>query len=549
MPRVRSATGSADWATRTLRPSRLNLSERRPTVDAGAIPKSLLPSNTPKPNADAIGANRLTHLSIIARIILALVLCLSPGAATAQALDSLIERLDKLEKENRQLRREIDELKAERTAGHEAGVTPAGAPPEGQAGEYSRVDPPSGYAILDPTTAINRKQRLILARKRDGTLGPDSVHLHGAVTAVVNYQASNRADKFGYLMRHPTASNQVGQEVSEATIHSAQFGFTAMLGDWISGHAVMLFDPEQSFGKGTNTDLERNQVQVRRAHVLLGNLDRTPFFASLGKMAVPFGLTDTVNPFTASTVWHAFGALANGASVGYASEDLNLTAMGIQGGSQFRAANTPVSGSNVPSRVNNFAVDVNYAFRWGRNATFLLGGSYLHGSAYCQDFPITHFMPCRVNNPAFDVYGRLVHGALMFVGEFARTIDVWPGTFNPGMPEFAASEVTAFSVGARYRLDIDHGPVDLSAEFSRFEAGPGGAPWEKQDQFVVGAAWFVRPSVKLFAEYVRVEGFAPLNFISGGSIRDEDGNVLPDRTISDAGTRSDVFLAGVNVAF
>ena len=55
--------------------------------------------------------------------------------------------------------------------------------------------------------------------------------------------------------------------------------------------------------------------------------------------------------------------------------------------------------------------------------------------------------------------------------------------------------------------------------------------------------------MKLFAEYVRVDGFAPLNFISGGSIRDEDGNVLPDRTISDARARSDVFLAGVNVAF
>ncbi|MCY4556477.1 MAG: hypothetical protein OXF79_08900, partial [Chloroflexi bacterium] len=92
-------------------------------------------------------------------------------------------------------------------------------------------------------------------------------------------------------------------------------------------------------------------------------------------------------------------------------------------------------------------------------------------------------------------------------------------------------------------------PVDLSAEFSRFTAGPDGAPWERQDQFVVGASWFVEPSVKLFAEYIRVEGFAPLNFISGGSIRDEDGNVLADRTISDAATRSNVFLLGINAAF
>ena len=99
-----------------------------------------------------------------------------------------------------------------------------------------------------------------------------------------------------------------------------------------------------------------------------------------------------------------------------------------------------------------------------------------------------------------------------------------------------SGEVAAFRAGPAARdgeLGDSYGQsgkgVDLSSEFSRFEAGPRGAPWEKQDQFVVGAAWFVRPSVKLFAEYVRVDGFAPLNFISGGSIRDEDGNVLPDR--------------------
>ena len=516
--------------------------------------------NTPRLHGDPKRANRwlnveplrvfrLKYLSIASCAALSLALCLSSGAANAQSLERLIERLDRLEQESRQLRREIDEIKAERTAGDKARTKSAGKAPEGEAAGYVRIDSDYGYEILDPTTDINRKQRLILDRKREGTLAPDSVHVHGAVTAVANYQFSNRADKFGYLMRHPTASNQVGKEVSEATIHSAQLGFTATLGDWIAGHAVMLFDPEQSFGEGTNTDLERNQVQVRRAYALFGNLDRSPLFASLGKMAVPFGLTDTVNPFTASTVWHAFGGLANGVSVGYASEGLNLTAMGIQGGSQFRAVNAPVEGTNVPSRVNNFAGDANYAFRLGRHGKFLVGGSYLHGSAYCQDFPITHFMPCRDNNPAFDVYVKLLHGDLTLKGEFARTIDEWPGTFNPGMPEFEASKVTSFDAGARYRLDLDHGPVDLSAEFSRFVAGPEGAPWEKQDQFVVGAAWFVRPSVKLFAEYIRVDGFAPLNFMSGGSIRDEDGNVMPDRTISDASARADVFLVGVNAAF
>ena len=484
-------------------------------------------------------------VSIASAALLALALPLSSGASDTQSLQTLIERLDRLERENRELRKEVDELKSTRTVA----TKPVDTPRESKGSGHVRIDPAYGYAVLDPTTDINRKQRLILDRKRQGTLTPDGVHVQGAVTAIANYQTSNRADKFGYLMRHPTASNQVGKEVSEAAIHSAQLGFTAQLGNWIVGHATMLFDPEQSFGAGTNTDLERNQVQVRRAYALFGDLDRAPLYASLGKMAVPFGLTDTVNPFTASTVWHAFGALANGATAGYVNADLNLTAMAIQGGSQFRAANAPVEDTNVPGRLNNFALDANYTFRPGRDATLLVGGSYLHGSAYCQDFPIVHFMPCRENNPAYGVYGKLVVDDLTLKGEFARTRDVWPGTFNPGMPQFAASKVTSFDIGARYRLHSDLGPLDLSGELSRFVAGPDGAPWERQEQFVAGAAWFVQPSVKLFAEYIRVNGFAPLNFMSGGSVRDADGNMIPDRTISDASARSNVFMLGVNAAF
>ena len=122
----------------------------------------------------------------------------------------------------------------------------------------------------------------------------------------------------------------------------------------------------------------RNQLQVRRAWVLFGNLDSTPFHARIGKMAVPFGLTDTIKPFTASTVWHTFG--------------------------------------------------------------------------------------------------KLVYGRFTLKGEFARTMDEWPGTFNPGIPQFAASKVTSFDIGAKCRFEPGFGPVELSAEFSRFVAGPSGAP-------------------------------------------------------------------------
>ena len=482
-------------------------------------------------------------------VVVALPLCLAAVESGAETLESVIERLDRLDRENRRLQEEIDALKAELAAREAPSLTADATTSGNPAAGFVRVDPAYGQEILDPTTNINRKQHLILERRRDGTLAPDTLHVQGAVTAIANRQSSNRDDKFGYLMRHPTASNQVGGTVSEATIHSAQLGFTGTLGHWITGHAEMLFDPEQSFGAGTNTDLERNQVQMRRAYVLFGDIEQSPYHVGLGKMDVPFGLTDTVNPFTASTVWHAFGALANGVTVGYASEGLNVSVMGVQGGAQFRAANTPVKGTAVPSRLNNFAADVHYDFELGSAGSLLLGGSWIRGTAYCQGYPVQHFLPCRDNNPAVDVYGRLVYGDLTFKAEFARTTDEWPGTFNPKMPQFAASKVTSFDVGVRRRFGTGRGPVDVSAEFSRFDAGPDGAPWEQQDQIVLGGAWFARPGAKLFAEYIRVNGYAPLNFISGGSVRNEDGEIMHHRTHSDRSARSDIIMVGVNVAF
>ena len=84
----------------------------------------------------------------------------------------------------------------------------------------------------------------------------------------------------------------------------------------VTGYAELLYDPEQSFGQGTITALARNQIQLRRGWVMFGNLDQLPVYALVGKMDTPFGLNDTVNPFTNSTNWHAFAGLAYGGQVG-----------------------------------------------------------------------------------------------------------------------------------------------------------------------------------------------------------------------------------------
>ena len=382
------------------------------------------------------------------------------------------------------------------------------------------VSPSYGFEILDHAEGVNTRELTILQAIQNGEL-ESTVTLSGAVTVLANYQESNSNSKFSWLMRHPTSSNQIGETVSEMVVHSAQLATTARLTDDITTYLEFLYNPQQSFGSGTITDLNRNQVQVRRAFVLWGNLEERPIYAAIGKMDTPFGLHNTVSPFTNSTSWHAFAGLAYGGMVGYFDNGLHLRAMAIQGGAQFRSHNVPVEGTSVPSRLNNFAVDANYTLRLGSNAQILAGASYTHGSPYCQDYPVFHFNPCEDNNPAWAVYAQGRLGAFEFLGEYAETTEVWPGTASPA-PQFAQFEAVApfaWTLGGRYWFNYRRpDDIAISLEYSRYVSGDEGAPWERQDQWVLGGSYYLTDSVNLFGELIHARGWVPLNFLSGGNL-------------------------------
>ena len=403
------------------------------------------------------------------------------------------------------------------------------------------------YSVLDHAENTNTHMLTQLEALQNRELH-NRVTLGGGVTVLANYQTASTDSKFGWLMRHPTSNNQIGETVSEMVVHSANLAMTARLSDNITGYVEMLYNPEQSFGQGTITALGRNVVQMRRAYVMWGDLNESPVYAAIGKMDTPFGLNDTVSPFTNSSNWQSFAGLAYGGMVGYTENGFNLRAMAIQGGAQFRAHNSPVENTSVPSRLNNFAVDANYTADMGGGNSVMLGASYTHGSAYCQSYPITHFTPCQDNNPAYSVYSRMNLGGFELLGEFASTTEVWPGTQVPfpaphPLAGFEAHEAQAFTLGGRTAIDMGHkSDVMLSLEFSRFIAGPDGAPWERQNQFVAGVAYDVAPGVNMFGEYIHVDGWAPLNFVSGG-------NQPAGATWSERDATTDVFLFGVQAAF
>ena len=397
--------------------------------------------------------------------------------------------------------------------------------------------------MADPVDNL-RKVSVFLEHKKQNPNQSRGLVLGASLISIFDYQSSNTDSKFAYLMRHPTSANEIGTTVSEFVIHSAQFSMMGNVNNWMSLYTEVLYNPEQSFGPGTITALGRNQLQLRKGMVIFGDLSKFPIYGAIGKMDAPFGQAESVNPFTNSTMWHAFGALGFGAQVSFKKGGLHATIMAIQGGSQFRVLNAPVQETNVPSRLNNFSLDANYTLNIKGKASVKVGASYVHGTSYCQDFPVQHFNPGKKNNPAVSYYTTIKAGGFELKGSFATTMDVWPGTYNPNPPldVYAASEVSSLSVGAKYTFaQKGNWQYALSGEFSNFVAGANGAPWERQNQSVVGFSAKYNNTAKLFTEVFSTQGYSPLNWISGGNFAD------PGETWSDRDAKSFGIVIGTQV--
>jgi hypothetical protein len=408
------------------------------------------------------------------------------------------------------------------------------------------LNPRLSYLMTEPNQTFRKEIVLLEERQKEG-LNHQGLILGTQLIAIGDYQKSNRNSKFGYLMRHPTSANQIGPEVTEAVIHSWKLSAIGTVNKWLASYVEILYDPQQNFGaNATITGINRNQLTLRQGYVLLGDLNASPLYFSMGKMNAPFGQQGSVNPFTNSTMWHAFAPLTYGAQLGVKTKNFNAVIMAVQGGAQFRSANTSVAGTNVPSRINNGIADINYTFNFGEKSKLKIGGSYILGCAYCLEFPVQHFNPCTEENPAYTVYAKyLVKDRLQIQGSWAKTVNEWSGTHNPTPPldVFAAAKVSAMEAGAKYNFKLG-GEVTYatSFEFSNFIAGAPGSPWEFQNQYILGFSALIKESTRLFIEGFRTEGFVPLNFLSGG-------NLPPGETISDRGAKSHGIVIGAMLSF
>jgi len=313
------------------------------------------------------------------------------------------------------------------------------------------------------------------------------------------FAETNRTDKFSYLGRFPTDFS--GDTASDARILQANIDAVANFSPWISGHIDLLFSDVFSFA-----DFKQGSLQVRQAYAVIGNQDVTPFYAYIGKKNVSFGDFGTLSPFTQSVPWHYFGALAEGAGIGYYGNGFHAVVSALNGSRGIR-----VSDSDEKGHLNNFAANLSYQ-RASETLSYRFGGGYLHGTIY--DGATAEHLDATVvgpRNDAWDVNATIKYKRLAAAGEFVQSLEPWPVT---------DARVSSYRVEAAYDIVAWNRPGWISASWSEGLQGPEGSQFEFNRQLVIGAAAEVSNNILLTLEYVESTGFAPLINITTVSDRD-----------------------------
>lgn len=325
--------------------------------------------------------------------------------------------------------------------------------------------------------------------------------------------ATNREDKFSYLGRFPP--DFVGNSATDARIVHANAAMAAHVNDWINVYGELLFSDVFSF-----PTFQQGSLQTRQAYAVFGNLDRSPWYAFVGKKNVSFGDMGTLSPFSQSVVWHYFGALHEGIGVGYAQDGFNFALTGINGGRGIRAADSPARG-----QINNFAA--NATLRGGDDvAGWQIGGGFLLGTIY-DVTEAEHVNPNAFGpyNSAWDVNAQVHYGPWQLAGEFVSTVDDWPVTGSP---------VIAYRAEAAYDSCFLNRPARYSVSWSEGIQGPSGSEFEFNQQLVLGIGVDLGPHALVSMEYVRSLGFAPLIDIT---------------TVSDRSVVQDSVVMGMTIVF
>lgn len=356
------------------------------------------------------------------------------------------------------------------------------------------------------------KQIAVLESQLDSDQFPRII-LGAQLRASAMVGVTNTAGKFSYLGRFPP--DFVGTTATDARMTQANAAAILHAAPGVSGYFETLFSDVFTFPTFT-----QGSFQVRQAYVVLGDLNRSPLYAFIGKKNISFGDFRTLSPFSQAMPWHYFAPLAEGAGVGYSGNGLELTAMAINGSRGIRVADSDSKG-----KLNNFAANGNYTFSPVNDSDVTFGAGYLHGTIY--DSTVAEHTNPTITGPmngAWDVHSRARFGRYYASGEYVRTLHAWPVVGAP---------VVAYTTELGIDIPEFTYPAFVSASWGQGLQGAAGTTFHSNSQLIIGSQFQLHKNVHLSLEYIRSLGFAPLQNIT---------------TVSDPNVIQNTFLVGLTVA-
>ncbi|MEM9232773.1 MAG: DUF3573 domain-containing protein [Pseudomonadota bacterium] len=372
--------------------------------------------------------------------------------------------------------------------------------------------------VLDFQEGLTGEAPYLLRKLKAGELDGDTIYLGGSIRGGLYSENTNTDGKFPILSRFPNQHGTDGEN-TDAVIQNAALTVTGNVGKWVTGflqveHSEVFFRPDE------------DNVQVREAYVVVGNLAESPFYAAVGRKTIDFGQFDTFTPFTHSVNQHYFWALSEDPVVelGYVGDTFRVSGTLISGERQTRVAL-----SDNDDFAGNFAVKAEKFFTLDRiGGKLRLSSSYLHDTIYRNNFTAhTREALMRMgppNAPEFppifveDRVGLMNAAAYLSMkrfdlgAEYTRATDDWPATSFSAITGEVYQDVPALqaiTVQGRYRFELAGREAALSGVLSRGIFGPEDTEFDHADQHSAALEWAALPFLDLGVEYVYNNGFQP----------------------------------------
>ena len=407
------------------------------------------------------------------------------------------------------------------------------------AGGLVRTNARHTEKMLDWQENTTGKTITLLANRANGTLAPNSLYIGAGIKGGLMWQSTNTPGQFPILSRFPFFSDRTDKQAGVFAINNAALSFTSTFGDW----TTIYMQPEYS---ETDFPGAQDEMQLRKAYVVFGNLQKSPFYAAFGRKTIDFGNFDGYNAFTQTEGQHYFWAQSDQPvlELGYYNNGLKLTASAFSAGRQLRTA---FAGED--NNIGNYAASIEKEFTLGNGGSFTVGSSYLHDTIYRNNWtahtfraiqqgtPPTNFIEYR--NSAVDAFAEYNSPFFDAMVEYTTTLKPWGAAIPQDVNGFVDPAYIIDAAGSANDIDNINFDQKLNVLVAQMRIKPmmpngrrmaisavgswgkigdefvgvgiGGQPtsWTKNQQHALSFEYPVNDYLEFGAEYVYNKGFIP----------------------------------------